>query len=355
MPRKRTWQDELEEEQRLAILEQDRTLAAARMKDIGVVGGGTPAPNDANYLVGTANADLTAEIVVGATPGGELGGTWPSPTVDATHSGSAHHAAVTIGADGEHSLAAQVLSGVAATAAQAGHATTAQITKLDGIEALADVTSTHAPKAHGPSKHTEGTAWRMGYQNADGDETEIELGADGTVLTSTGASGAPGFKAAPSATYASAAETTTGTEAAKAVTPDGLAGSGYGKRIMYILEVVAAATALTTGDGKATIAIPIELTGWNLVNAQARVYTVGTGATLIAIQIRNATDSHDMLSTKITIDASELTSYSAATPSVVDTNEDDVVTADIIAIDIDAINNTVVALGLDVILTWQLP
>ena len=33
--RKRTWQDELEEEQRLAVLEQDRTLAAARMKDIG--------------------------------------------------------------------------------------------------------------------------------------------------------------------------------------------------------------------------------------------------------------------------------------------------------------------------------
>lgn len=49
------------------------------------------APNDADYLVGTANGTLTNEIVVGATPGGELGGTWGSPTVDATHSGSAHH------------------------------------------------------------------------------------------------------------------------------------------------------------------------------------------------------------------------------------------------------------------------
>jgi len=195
MPRKRTWQDELEDEQRLAILEQDRTLAAARMKDIGVISGGTPAPNDADYLVGTANADLSAEIVVGTTPGGELGGTWPSPTVDATHSGSAHHAAVTIGADGQHSLATQVLSGVAATAAQAGHATTAQITKLDGIATGADVTADNAPKAHGPSKHTEGTAWRMTYYNAAGDETEIALGADNTVLTSTGAAGAPAFEA----------------------------------------------------------------------------------------------------------------------------------------------------------------
>lgn len=80
------------------------------------------APNTADYLVGTADAGLTAEIVVGASPGGELGGTWTSPTVDATHSGSAHHNSLTIGADGEHSLATQVLSGVDASTAQKGHA-----------------------------------------------------------------------------------------------------------------------------------------------------------------------------------------------------------------------------------------
>jgi len=48
------------------------------------------APADADYLVGTANGSLSAEIVVGTTPGGELGGTWAAPTVDGTHSGSAH-------------------------------------------------------------------------------------------------------------------------------------------------------------------------------------------------------------------------------------------------------------------------
>jgi hypothetical protein len=48
------------------------------------------APPNANYLVTSANAILTGEIVVGSTPGGELGGTWPSPTVDATHAGSTH-------------------------------------------------------------------------------------------------------------------------------------------------------------------------------------------------------------------------------------------------------------------------
>ncbi len=57
-------------------------------------GGGGGAPTAADYLVGTAHADLSAEIVVGTTPGGELGGTWASPTVDATHSGSAHADAI---------------------------------------------------------------------------------------------------------------------------------------------------------------------------------------------------------------------------------------------------------------------
>jgi len=46
------------------------------------VSGGSGAPTDADYLVGTANGTLSAEIVVGTSPGGELGGTWGSPTLD---------------------------------------------------------------------------------------------------------------------------------------------------------------------------------------------------------------------------------------------------------------------------------
>ena len=48
------------------------------------------APNTVDFLVGTASAGLTSEIAVGTSPGGELAGTWAAPTVDATHSGSAH-------------------------------------------------------------------------------------------------------------------------------------------------------------------------------------------------------------------------------------------------------------------------
>lgn len=61
--------------------------------DIAVESTAGGAPSNADYLVGTANGSLSAEIVVGSTPGGELGGTWASPTVDTTHAGGTHAAA----------------------------------------------------------------------------------------------------------------------------------------------------------------------------------------------------------------------------------------------------------------------
>jgi hypothetical protein len=73
------------------------------------------APITADYLVGTAQAGLSAEIVVGTTPGGELGGTWASPTVDATHSGSAHSAFLTKVAGGGDTVHAHGNAGATET------------------------------------------------------------------------------------------------------------------------------------------------------------------------------------------------------------------------------------------------
>lgn len=83
-------------------------------------GGG--APSTVNYLVGTADAGLSNEIVVGATPGGELGNTWASPTVDATHSGSTHAATqaaaegTAAGALASHEADTTAIHGIADTA-----------------------------------------------------------------------------------------------------------------------------------------------------------------------------------------------------------------------------------------------
>jgi hypothetical protein len=93
-------------------------------------------------------------------------------------------------------------------------------------------------------------------------------------------------------------------------------------------------SAISTGDGKYFFRVPATLSGYDLVAVAAHVSTVSSSG-IPTVQLRNVTDSVDMLSTKLTIDASEKDSSTAATPAVIDTTKDDVATADEIAIDID--------------------
>jgi len=150
---------------------------------------------------------------------------------------------------------------------------------------------------------------------------------------------------------ASSSEINTGTDDSKYITPDGLAGSNIGTKMIQV-KVCDDATALTTGDGKIIFMIPEEMNGMNLVKAHAMVSTVSSSGTP-TIQIRNVTDGVDMLSTRITIDASEYTSYTAATAPVIDTTKDDVATGDRIAIDVDSAGSG--AKGLTVFLAFRLP
>jgi len=123
------------------------------------------------------------------------------------------------------------------------------------------------------------------------------------------------------------------------------------KRIVEIV-VVDLATALTTGDGKAIFVVPSEMDGFNLILAHAYVNTASSSGTPI-IQIRNQTDSADMLSTRITIDANEKTSFTAAAQPVIDEAHDDIATGDEIAIDVDGVGTG--SKGLQVILTFEMP
>ena len=153
---------------------------------------------------------------------------------------------------------------------------------------------------------------------------------------------------------ATAAETTTGTDATRAVSPDGLAGSDYGIRLVSIL-VFNDSEDNATGNGAGDVfwAVPEELNGYNLVSVGGHLQTAGTTGTE-DIQIHNVTQTADMLSTKITIDTTKKDSATAAAAPVIDAANDDVATGDEIRIDVDAIHTTA-GKGLVVRMGFQLP
>ena len=152
---------------------------------------------------------------------------------------------------------------------------------------------------------------------------------------------------------ATAAETTTGTDAGRAVSPDGLAGSDFGIRPLEV-TCFDYTTDCATGDGAGYVTVPDAYDGMNLVAVHARCITAGTTGTM-DIQVHNLTQTADMLSTVITIDTTpETGSDTAATPAVIDAANDDVAAYDLIRIDVDVIHTTA-AKGLIVTLEFQLP
>lgn len=117
-----------------------------------------------------------------------------------------------------------------------------------------------------------------------------------------------------------------------------------------IIELNVTDTTLTTGDGKIKFNIPSDMDSWDLIDADACVDTNTSATVGPTFQIRNATQAADMLSTKITIDTGEVTSFTAATQPVIDTANDSVVTGDRIEIDIDSAG---IASGLRIITAWR--
>ena len=118
------------------------------------------------------------------------------------------------------------------------------------------------------------------------------------------------------------------------------------------IKIIDDDTVLTTGDGKFHFFVPAPLTGMNLVGFSAGVSTVSSSG-LRTIDLRNVTDSTDILTTKLTIDANEKHSKDATTAVSINGSFDDVVTGDEIRIDVDTAGTG--AKGLQVDLIFQLP
>jgi hypothetical protein len=134
------------------------------------------------------------------------------------------------------------------------------------------------------------------------------------------------------AAKATSSEINTGTDIAKAITPDALSGSIYGiKLVSFCLNGTA---SLTTSD-KAYWRVPAEYNGMNLVSCKGSNGTGAAGSSSSGnptFTVKNVTDSQQMLSTSLTIDATEYSSATATTAVVIDTAHDDVATDDLIEI-----------------------
>ena len=99
-------------------------------------------------------------------------------------------------------------------------------------------------------------------------------------------------------------------------------------------------TDLETGDDKAQIRLPFQ---FELTSISANVNTAPTGST-ISIQVQE--DGSDILSTPITIDASETTSETAAVPPVI--SDSTLASNSIISFDLDQIGSSTAGTGLKI-------
>jgi hypothetical protein len=160
------------------------TDVQAAIEEVASEAGGGGAPTDVDYLVGTASGGLSAEIVVGTSPGGELGGTWASPTVDATHSGSSH-ASVQAAAEATAAAALAAHTGDTSDAHDASAISIADagndFTATDVEGALAELQADHEADATALSDHIAdataahaASAISVDSTNLDGTGTDLQ-------------------------------------------------------------------------------------------------------------------------------------------------------------------------------------
>lgn len=119
---------------------------------------------------------------------------------------------------------------------------------------------------------------------------------------------------------------------------------GSGAEIIFTNPSVTSVTGSYYG-----FVVPEAFGGLNLVGAHGFVFTESSSGAP-TFQIRNVTQGANMLSTAITIDSGEFTSYSAATPPVIDTGNDDVATGDRLRFDLTVAGTG--AMGHGAILTF---
>jgi hypothetical protein len=224
---------------------------------------------------------------------------------------------------------------------------TTTLQNIDAIDATTEATLEAAIDALS-NLVTVGTIGTGVWQGTAIDQAYL-VGQSGT---NTGDEAAASDTTAGVVELATIAETNTGTDPNRALTPDGLAGSDFG--ISYVsLWCTAFADDTAVGDGAAYFHVPPALDGMNLVYVHGEVITAGTTGTT-DVQVHNVDNVLDMLSTKLTIDSAETGSDTAATAAVINASNDHINTNDMLRVDVDAVSTTA-AKGLLVTLGFRKP
>ncbi len=179
-----------------------------------------------------------------------------------------------------------------------------------------------------------------------------------SVAHADGYKGTGNYNSVPSAStvdagiveLATSAETTTGTDADKAVTPDALAGSNLGKRGGAV-QIVAKGDAVSVGDEATFAPVTSFLNGQNISNIICNVETKGvTGATSIQVIRRRDGVSATVLSTPVTIGDEWF-----AQDGAIDTSYDDLATGDSLDFTVTAIHSGTAPNGLNCAFECNLP
>lgn len=226
-------------------------------------------------------------------------------------------------------------------------------------EAPASGDLTYLVDITGNTSHSITVANLMAYaSNYRSGGTDVAV-ADGGTGASTAAAAFTALKQAATTTatgtaeLATTAETTTGTDAARIVTPDGLSGSIYGqKEIGWTVYDSDVATEIA--DGKQSAVIPASMNGMNLIDVACSVAGLNSASggttTVVLRRVRGAT-AVDMTSTGVTIDYNAYT----ASDETVNTSNDDVTTGDKIYVDVNAVTSGAAQLGLSCTAVFQTP
>jgi len=215
------------------------------------------------------------------------------------------------GLNGDESVPVQTASGLTI------QTTTRAIADLAGIVDLSAGVTGLLPVIHGGTGLATLTANNVILGNATGTPTFVAPGTTGNVLTSNGT------------TWAS-------------TPPDAV------EPVLIQVACSDETTALTTGVAKVTFRAPYAFT---LTAVRASVTTAPTGGTLLTVDVNESGTS--VISTKLTFDASEKTTVTAATPPVI---SDSAIADDAeITVDIDAVGSTIAGAGLKVTLIGTKP